>query len=537
MIHPIPALAAASSAATIELVIGLLVVVAGVALLAEKLKLPYPILLVMVGMAVAFFPGLPDARLAPEYVFLLFLPPLLYYAGIMTTWRDFVANIRPISLLAVGLVAATSAIIAVTVKLLIPEMPWAAAVVLGAIVSPSDTVAATAICERLAVPRRVTTILEGESLINDATALVLYKLAIAAAMTGVFSFAEIAWKFPVIALGGVGIGLLAGWVSLAIRRRVHEPAVEGTVALLTPYLAYLPAEWVGCSGVLAAVTSGVFMSRWLPRVLPARARLRDAYVWSTIVFLMNGLVFVLIGLQLPTIVTELSHIPVGRLAWWSSIIAGVTILVRLAWVFLLSWLPARVRAAVRGAGRPAMPAGELFIIGWAGMRGIVTLAAAMALPLDFPYRNEIVFLSFALILATLVLQGLSLTPIIRALGLGDDGSTAKEEREARWEATHAALARLQVIGFSEQIPPEVLRRVRESYDERLTALSRVHDRDHAGEKGDAQCPIETLRRVHREALEAERRMITFLRDQNVIGDEVLRDVLGEIDMEEAKLAG
>lgn len=535
MIDPLPALAAASSAATIELVIGLLVVVAGVALLAEKLKLPYPILLVMVGMAIAVFPGLPDARLAPEFVFLLFLPPLLYYAGIMTTWRDFVANIRPISLLAVGLVAATSAIIAVTVKLLIPEMPWAAAVVLGAIVSPSDTVAATAICERLAVPRRVTTILEGESLINDATALVLYKLAIAAAMTGVFSFAEIAWKFPLIAVGGVGIGLLAGWVSLLIRRRVHEPAVEGTVALLTPYLAYLPAEWLGCSGVLAAVTSGVFMSRWLPRVLPARARLRDAYVWSTIVFLMNGLVFVLIGLQLPTIATELSHIPVGRLAFWSSVVASVTILVRLAWVYLLSWLPGRIRAALRRE-QPDMTAGELFIIGWAGMRGIVTLAAAMALPLNFPYRNEIVFLSFALILATLVLQGLSLTPIIRGLGLGDDGSAAREEREARWEATHAALARLEVLGFSEQIPPEVLRRVRESYDERLAALSRAHDRDHAGEKGDAACPIDLYRRVHREALEAERRMITFLRDQNVIGDEALRAVIAEIDMEEAKLA-
>lgn len=524
---------AASSGVIIEIVLGLLVVVAAAALLAERLKIPYPILLVMLGMAIAVVPGLPDVRLAPEYVFLLFLPPLLYYGGIMTTWRDFVANIRPISLLAVGLVAATTIIIACIAKLLIPQMPWAAAIVLGAIVSPSDTVSAMAICARLSVPKRVTSILEGESLINDATALVLYKLAIAAAMTGVFSVGQIAWKFPVIAIGGVLIGLAAGWISLQVRKRVHEPAVEGTAALLTPYLAYLPAEWLGCSGVLAAVTCGVYMSRWLPRVLPARARLRDANVWDTIVFLMNGLIFVLIGLQLPTIVTELSQIPANRLLWWSVTIAGTTILVRVAWVYVLAWVPRALLPALRRRD-PMLPPGELFVIGWAGMRGIVTLAAAMALPHEFPFRNEIVFLSFALIVATLVFQGLSLPPIIRWLGLGDDGSTVREEREARWEATHAALARLQAITFAEQVPPEVLRRIRESYDERLAAMSRALHIDHAGD--DAQCPIETLRRVHRETLDAERRMVTFLRDQNVIGDEVLRRIVNEIDLEEAKLA-
>lgn len=536
MIDHLPQLlSTGTSAAIIEVVIGLLVVIAGVALLAEKLKIPYPILLVLAGMGIAIVPGLPVVKLAPEYVFLIFLPPLLYYAGILTTWRDFIANIRPISLLAVGLVAVTTVIVAFTIKLLIPEMPWAAAVALGAIVSPPDAIAATAICERLAVPKRITTILEGESLVNDATALVLYKLAIAAAMTGMFPLTDLAWKLPLVGAGGIAIGLLAAWVSLQVRKRVHEPAIEGTVALLTPYLAYLPAEWLHCSGVLAAVAAGVYMSRWLPRVLPARARLRDGYVWSTIVFLMNGLIFVLIGLQLPGVVTELSQIPAGRLLWWSAILAGVTIVVRVIWVYGQAGIPRLFSASYRQR-EPMPPTGQLFVIGWAGMRGIVTLAAAMALPVEFPYRNHIVFLSFALILATLVLQGLSLGPIIKLLGLGDDGSTVKEEREARWEATQAALARLQAMSFAEQVPPEVLTRIRESYDERLTVLSRVHVIDHAGEKDDVTCPIETLRRVHRETLEAERRMITFLRDQNVIGDEVLRRIIGEIDLEEAKLA-
>jgi len=520
----------------IEVVLGLLLIVAAMAMVAEKLRLPYPILLVIAGMGIGFVPGLPPVKLAPEYVFLLFLPPLLYYSGSHTTWRDFRQNLRPILMLAFGLVIFTTAVVAIVIRALIPEIPWAAAIALGAIVSPPDAVAAAAIAQRLAVPKRIVTILEGESLINDAAALVLYKIAIAAAMTGMLQgeLMHATWKLPLVGLGGVAIGLIAGWVTLQVRRRVHLISVEGTIALLTPYVAYLPAEWLGCSGVLAAVAAGVYMSRQAPRYLTGRSRLRDAAVWETLVFLLNGLIFILIGLQLPEVVSSLSEISARRLLWWSLCISGAVIVVRLLWVYPMAVLPRLLVPSIR-KNDPMPPFSFLTVIGWAGMRGIVTLAAALALPIDFPFRNHIIFLSFAVILATLVFQGLTLPPMIRFFGLGDDGSIMREEREARWEATHAALARLEAMAFTDEVPPEVARRIRESYDERLAALTRVRELNNEGT--DYDCPLETLARVHREVLIAERKMVTFLRDQNIVGDEVLRRLIEEIDLEEAKLVG
>jgi len=520
----------------IEVVLGLLLIVAAMAMVAEKLRLPYPILLVIAGMGIGFVPGLPPVKLAPEYVFLLFLPPLLYYSGSHTTWRDFRQNLRPILMLAFGLVIFTTAVVAIVIRALIPEIPWAAAIALGAIVSPPDAVAAAAIAQRLAVPKRIVTILEGESLINDAAALVLYKIAIAAAMTGMLQgeLMHATWKLPLVGLGGVAIGLIAGWVTLQVRRRVQLISVEGTIALLTPYVAYLPAEWLGCSGVLAAVAAGVYMSRQAPRYLTGRSRLRDAAVWETLVFLLNGLIFILIGLQLPEVVSSLSEISARRLLWWSLCISGAVIVVRLLWVYPMAVLPRLLVPSIR-KNDPMPPFSFLTVIGWAGMRGIVTLAAALALPIDFPFRNHIIFLSFAVILATLVFQGLTLPPMIRFFGLGDDGSIMREEREARWEATHAALARLEAMAFTDEVPPEVARRIRESYDERLAALTRVRELNNEGT--DYDCPLETLARVHREVLIAERKMVTFLRDQNIVGDEVLRRLIEEIDLEEAKLVG
>jgi CPA1 family monovalent cation:H+ antiporter len=273
------------------------------------------------------------------------------------------------------------------------------------------------------------------------------------------------------------------------------------------------------------------MSREAPRVLSSRSRIRDAAVWDALVFLLNGLAFILIGLQLPDIVSSLSQVHVSTLLWWGAAISLVTIGIRFLFVYPMAWLPRVLFPFIRKHD-PLPPFSWLTVIGWAGMRGIVTLAAAMALPSDFPYRNEIVFTSFVVILATLVLQGLTLPGLIRLFGLGDDDTGHREERQARLDATHAALARLEVMSFSEEIPPEVIRRIRESYDERLTALHRVGDLNH---DAPADCPIETLRRVHRDVLVTERRMVTFMRDQNIIGDEVLRRLVAEIDLEEAKL--
>lgn len=524
-------LSAGGDARLIEILLGLLVVVAAVSVLAVRLKIPYPVLLVIVGMVIAIIPGLPVIELGPEYVFLLFLPPLLYYSGVHTTWRDFVQNRRPILLLAVGLVALTTVAVAYAARLLIPGISWPAAIALGAIVSPPDAIAAAAIAQRLIVPKRIVTILEGESLVNDATALVLYKLAIFAVAKDSFPVSELVWKVPLVAAGGIAIGLVAAWCALWLRQRISMPSVEGTIALLTPFFAYIPAEWAHCSGVLAAVAAGVYMSRQSPRMLTSRARLRDAAVWEMIVFILNGLIFILIGLQLPAIIESLSHVRAATLLWWAVVISAVTIMVRMLWVYPMAFLPRVIIPAIKRTD-PMPPASWLTVIGWAGMRGIVTLAAAMALPKDFPYRNEIVFLSFAVIFATLVLQGLTLPPLIRFLKLGADDTAVIEERQARLDATHAALARLETMAFTEEVPPEVSRRIRESYDERLASLLRMHD---LPADSDIQCPLETLRRVHHEVLVAERKMVTMMRDQNIIGDEVLRRLVEEIDLEETKL--
>jgi CPA1 family monovalent cation:H+ antiporter len=522
----------------IELVLALLLAVMAMALLSARLKVPYPILLVLGGLGVSFIPRLPRVHLQPDLVFLVFLPPLLYYAGLMTTWRDFRANLRPIALLAVGLVLFTTVAIAFVANALIPGLPLAAAFVLGAIVSPPDAVAATAITERLRVPRRITTILDGESLVNDATALVAYRFAIAAVVTGQFSLPAALGKFVVAATLGILIGLVAAAVIVWVSQRIHEPNVEGAISLLTPYLAYLPAEWAGASGVLGAVAAGIYVSRKLPTFASPNARLRAFAVWETIVFLLNGIIFILIGLQLPVVMERLAHIPRGRLALYALAVCATAILTRIIWIFVATYVRRTVSAKLRQHD-PVLPWRYVTIIGWSGMRGIVSLAAALALPLTtatdepFPGRDLIIFLSFTVILATLVFQGLTLPPLIRLLKLTDDGLQEREERDARVQAAHAALSRLHVLSLDPTADPRVLDRLRLIYEERLQRLGDHTHHDHALE----HCsPQEVAPTVHREALIAERRMITFLRDQNDISDTVLRRLLHEIDLEEARLS-
>jgi CPA1 family monovalent cation:H+ antiporter len=519
-----------------EVLLGLLLVVAMVALAAERLRIPYPILLVLAGLGLSVIPGLPRLALHPDYVFLVFLPPLLYYAGSQTTWRDFRANLRPISMLAVGLVLATTVAVAWIAHALIPGMTWPVAFALGAIVSPPDAVAATAITERLHVPRRVVAILEGESLVNDATALVALRFAVAAVLTGTFSLPAASVQFLYVAVGGIAVGYLVGAVAAFLRCKVREPSVEGTISLLTPFVAYLPSEALGVSGVLAAVTAGIYMSRKLPLITSANSRLRNSAVWETLVFLLNGLLFVLIGLQLPSITESLSHIKPQQLLLYAVAVCLTAIVVRVLWVFLATYVPRLIPALRRND--PAPPVRQVALIAWAGMRGVVSLAAALALPTQtntgepFPQRDMIIFLAFAVILCTLVLQGLTLPPLIHILHIKDDGAERAEEQQARVEATHAALARLQVFGFDETINPSAIDRIRSRYEQRLASLG-ARPRDGI----DTSNPDEdaVVAQIHREALIAERRMITFLRDQNIIGDSVLRRLMHEVDLEEARL--
>src|SRR5688572_14319419 len=325
----------------IEAVLGLLIAVAAVAWLATQLKLPYPILLVLAGLGIGFIPGLPRVRLRPDVVFLLFLPPLLYYAGLLTSWRDFKRNLRPISLLAVGLVLFTTFAVAAVAHWVV-GLGWGPAVLLGAIVSPPDAVAATAITQRLRVPRRVIILLEGESLVNDATALVAYRVTLAAMLTGFFSVWQTGLRFLLVAVGGVVIGYLAARLVVWVRPRIRDWAVESIVSLLTPFVAYLPAEWLGVSGVLAVVTAGVYVGRRLPQITTSQSRLRLFGVWETLVFLMNGMIFILIGLQLPVILENLSAYPLATLIGYAALITLACVVARIVWVFPATYLPRRV---------------------------------------------------------------------------------------------------------------------------------------------------------------------------------------------------
>jgi Na+/H+ antiporter len=518
----------------VELVVVLLVVAAGLAVAARRFNVPYPILLVVGGLALAFVPGLPAARIDPSLVLLLFLPPLLFGAAWLTSWRDFAANRRSIALLAVGLVVATTTVVAAVAHAAIPGMGWAAAFVLGAIVSPPDAVAATAVTQRLKVPRRIVTIVEGESLVNDATGLVAYKFAVAALGTGTFSIARAGGQFLFVAGGGVAVGLVVGWLVAQIHRRIDDFEVETVITLLTPYAAYIPAEHAGVSGVLATVTAGGYLGWRNPELLSALTRFRGRGVWSVLVMLLNGLVFILIGLQLAAI-RELSlGIPWARLLREAALISAVTILVRLVYVQLATVLPRLLSKRLR-ARDPYPPWQAPLLIGWTGMRGMVSLALALAVPLSLPdgtpfrQRPVIIILSFAVILVTLVVQGLSLPAVIRALGLPDDDADLREEREALIHASQAALSRLEEIDRTTVMNPMLLERVRAPYQERLGRLT-------AEVRQDPECKLTegesaAFRRLRVEALRAERQCVVSLRNAGKISEEVLHRVQEALDLE------
>lgn len=526
---------------TIEILIGLLIAATALAWLANRLRVPYPILLTLGGLAIGFAPwerftGMSaEVSLRPELVFLLFLPPLLFYAGMMTTWRDFVANMRPILMLAVGLVLVTMCAVAIVAHQVM-GFPWPAAFALGAIISPPDAIAATAITTRLRIPKRIVTILEGESLVNDATALVAYRVAIIAA-GGTFLLGTAAWWFVWAAVAGIGIGILAGVGVMWVRSRLRDPVIEGAIALMSPFIAYLPAEWCSASGVLAAVTAGIYVSRQTSRLLSARARLRGNAVWDALVFMLNGFIFILMGLQLPGILDSLRGYGYAQLLTYALIISTVAIVVRILWVFPAAYLP-RLIFPKLASREPAPPWQQTTIVAWAGMRGIVSLAAALALPNGhdggeaFPHRDLIIFLTFCVILATLVLQGLSLPFLIMAFGFKEEDEETQEELTARHATAVAVLEQLAEMKAAKSAPEELIERMRINYDDRVKHLvARL-----VGEEVSDDLPAyDTASRLHRELLQVERRALVLLRDQNVIGDDVMRKVELDLDLEEFKL--
>jgi Na+/H+ antiporter len=518
----------------LELVLVLLVVAAGLAVAAQRLDVPYPLLLVIGGLGLAFVPGLPRVTVGPQTVLLIFLPPLLFSAAWFTSWRDFAYNKRAIVLLAVGLVIATSTCVAWVAHAVIPGMSWPVAFVLGAIVSPPDAVAATAVTQRLKVPRRIVTIIEGESLVNDATGLVAYKFALAAVATGGFSPAKAAGQFLLVSAGGVALGLVVGWMVAQIHRRLDDFQIETVITLLTPYVAYIPAEHLGLSGVLATVAAGGYLGWRNPELLSALTRFRGKGVWRVLLMLFNGLVFILIGLQLAAIREISAGRSLGRLLALGALVSLAAILVRLVYVPIGTYLPRLLSRRLR-ARDPYPSWRAVALIAWTGMRGIVSLALALALPLtlpdgtEFPHRATIIVISFSVILVTLLAQGLTLPRIIRALRLEKDDADLREERDALIRASQAALARLDEIDKTVVLHPELIERVKSPYEERLTRLT-TEARD------DPECKLTegegaAYRRLRDQALSAERQAVVNLRNEGKVSEEVLHRVQEALDLE------
>jgi CPA1 family monovalent cation:H+ antiporter len=513
---------------SIEVVLALLVVATILAGFARRTRVPEPIVLVLAGLLIGVLPGLPHIELEPELVFLFFLPPILYAAGFFTSIRDFRANLRPILLLSVGLVLVTTLGVAWVLKALLPEIPWAAAVAFGAIVSPPDAVAATAVFRRLGVPRRLVTILEGESLVNDATALVALRTAIVA-LGGTFSVVDASLSFVVVSLGGIAVGLAIGWLTGLVLTRIEDSTLGIVWTLLVPVAAYLPAEAIGVSGVLSVVVAGIYAGRVAARSLNSAQRVEGVAAWRVVLFLINAVVFVLIGLQLPFILGELDQ-PPGELLGLAVAVSGAAILIRIAWVFASLWLPKRLFASVRSD--PKMPKAKYTaIVAWAGMRGVVSLAAALALPVDFPERSLIQFLTFCVILATLVGQGLTLPLLIRALGIRPEDEVAEEEREARLVAAQAAVHTIERL--REQWPDhlELVDQLAAQYGHRVRHIEPPNGAPH----DEAERELLEHRLIRRAVIDAERNAVIRLRDEGRVGDEAMRRLERDLDLEELRL--
>jgi CPA1 family monovalent cation:H+ antiporter len=521
----------------LAVLLGLLVAVTALVAVAPRLHVPYPILLVLGGLAVGFVPGVPRIQVPPQVVLIGVLPPLLYSAAFFTSLRDLRANKRPIALLSIGLVLTTTIGVAAVAHALVDELTWPSAFVLGAVVSPTDPLAATVIARRLGIPRRIVAIIEGESLVNDGSALVLYKFAVLAVVTGSVSALDLSLSFAWTVAGGVGIGLALGWVIRQVRRRIDNPPVEITIALMTGYFTFIPANLVGASGVLAVVTAGVYVGWYTPELTTAETRLQGDAFWEILTFVLNGLLFVLVGLSLPSVLDTLGGGLTTTLLWQAVAVTAAVIVLRFAWVFPATYLPRAMSARIRAAD-PYPPWQYPALISWTGMRGAVSLAAALAVPLHtdaggpFPGRDVIIYLTFAVILGTLVIQGLGMPLVVRALGLEDDGVSEREEVKARIHAAEAALARIDQLIEEDWVRNETAERLRGLYRFRRTRFSERYTGEGDGAIEEQSASYQQL--MH-ELIEAERQAVVELRRAGVIGDDAMRTVHRELDLEEARL--
>jgi monovalent cation/hydrogen antiporter len=516
----------------------LFVVVFG--LLARKLAVPYPIVLVIGGLLLSFVPGIPSITLNPDLVFFVILPPLLYRAAWLTSWREFSYNLVSIFLLAFGLVTFTVLAVTEASQWLLPGFDWRMGLVLGAIVAPTDAIAATSIAKRLGLPRRMVDILEGESLLNDATALLALEFGIALLVTGhVPTFSEGLLRLCYLTAAGIAVGLVIGEIVHRVEHRVDDASIEIALGILTPYVAYLVAGFIRASGVLAVVACGLYLSRKSSHFFSATVRLRVWAVWDSLTFILNGLAFVLIGLQLPYVTGAIRDQSLANLILYGLAFSGFLILLRLMWMFPGAYLANLVRRHLLHQKEPLPPRRHVLIVGWTGMRGVVSLAAAIALPLtladgaSFTQRNVIIFLAFSVILVTLVLQGLTLPLLIRALGVAGASGVHEEERQARRAILEAPLSYLQKSkSESDSEGAEIYADLEQHYRRRLATLAEAGD--NSKESIDPTF-YQRFNNLSRELLRVERQTAVRLWNEGRISDELLRKIEHEIDLGEARL--
>jgi CPA1 family monovalent cation:H+ antiporter len=529
----------------IDLVLVLLTTCVALQVLAARFAVPHPSLLVLGGAAIALVPGLPRPGLDPGVIFLIFVPPLLYRASVRAPLREFRRQCWPILQLSVPLVLVTMVAVALAAHELMPGFPWSTALVLGAIVSAPDAVAAMAVMHPLRVPPAAAAVLEGEGMFNDTTALIAYRMAVAAAVTGAFSLGEAAGDFAWSATLGVALGLLVGWGVLAIRRRVQDlPLVDNSISLLTPFAAYLPANALGASGVLAVVSAGLYVGRHRAKALSPATRIQADATWSLVSFILEGLAFILVGLDLPHLVLETGRYALGRWLGFSALITLVVILVRMAWLWPAG---AYARRALPDRHQCFHSPRQIALVAWAGIRGAESVATALAIPhatasgAAFPERGLIIFATFGVVFATLVLQGFTLKPLVRLLGLDGDTEPAREEAHARQVLAMAGLSRLEELEGVDGGPPETVDDLRRRHHHRARRWAAREQQlggepiipPHAGDVDDGFSEMPSLdhRRLRVAMIEAERQAAVRLSEDGVIGAIVLRRIERDLDLE------
>lgn len=509
----------------IALIIVFLAIIVLVAI-ANRIDVAYPIVLVLGGMAIGFIPHVPTAPLPPDIVLVVFLPPLLYWESITAPTSEFRSSALWIFQMAFGLVIVTTLAVAFVAHAIVPGMTWAVAFVLGAVVSSTDEVAFTAIADRLNVPRHLIGTIEGESLVNDATSLILYAVGIAAVVGASFSFVHAAGELALSVVEALAIGLAAGGIAVLSWRAIKDETLQSMISVVIPFVAYLPAYYIGASGVLATVVAGIFIGHFTPTVMLPRTRELLTGFWVTVVFLLNAFIFVQVGIGFHQILSNLSHYPFWQLVWWAAAVSAVCIVVRLVWTFAQGLLPATNEPEhVDGKAEWS----HVAILGWCGMRGGVSLAAALAIPLEttagpFPFRDLLIFITFGVLLATLVGQGGTLPSLIKLLGVKDDGEATDEERTALAATAKAALARLDQLDAAGTYPHAIL----ELHRARLTARYKEFA---MGDDPAAHQQTSQFRQAQLELLETQRKALIQLRDERKIDNTVLRRVQRVLDLQ------